>query len=210
MPTVVLGWDAQDFATSSVVADHRGGARTLVEMLLEVGHRRIGLLQDLDACSSSRDGALAAYTNALATYDLEVGPELLGAADLAGTVAAAVALLSVPDPPTALCCGTDVVAVGVYQAAERLGLGVPRDLSVVAFADTLGLGVALQPGLTAVALPYREMGCRAVANLLDQVVRVEPASVVQQVLATTLLRRGSTAPPNPAGRRRRQAPLSAA
>jgi LacI family transcriptional regulator len=103
-----------------------------------------------------------------------------------------------------------VTAVGVYQAAARLGLAVPEDLSVVAFTETLGLGGVLQPGLTTVARPYIEMGRLAVANLLDQIVRVEPAAVVHHVLATTVVRRGSTAPPAPAGRRLGQGPLSAA
>jgi LacI family transcriptional regulator len=210
MPIVVVGWGVHDYATNSVVADDRGGARALVELLLEAGHRRIGLLQDTAAGSSTREAASAAYADALAACGQAVDPELVGTADLGGTVVAAVRLQSRPDRPTALCCGSDLTALGVYQAAERLGLAVPEDLSVVALAETMALGEVLQPGLTAVALPYAEMGRLAVANLLDQVVRVEPASVIQHVLPTAVVRRGSTAPPGPAGRRSRHVPLSAA
>jgi DNA-binding LacI/PurR family transcriptional regulator len=64
--------------------------------------------------------------------------------------------------------------------------------------------------LTAVALPYVEMGRRAVANLINQVVCVEAAPVVHHVLATIVVRRGSTARPNPTGHRLPQLPLSAA
>jgi LacI family transcriptional regulator len=195
LPMVVLGRGVQDYTTSSVVADDRGGARAVVDMLLAAGHRRIGLLQDLTARASCRDLALAAYADALAGYDLPVDPHLLGAVDLLGTSLVAIDLLSRPDPPTALVCGSDLTAVGVYQAAERLGLGIPRDLSVVAFAETLGLGAVLQPGLTAVALPYADMGRWAVANLVGQIVSADPPPVLHHVLATTVVRRGSTGPP---------------
>jgi LacI family transcriptional regulator len=204
MPTVVLGGGIQDHAASSVVADEWRGARTIVEVLLEAGHRRIGLLQDLAASPSARDLRLAAYADALAGYDLPLDPDLLGAAELGGNVVAATGLLSRSDPPTALCCGSDVTAIGVYQAAARLGLVIPRDLSVVAFAETLGLGVVLQPGLTSVAVPYEELGRRAVDSLLQQIICDEPVPVVHDVLATTVVDRGSTAPPLRGGPRARR------
>jgi LacI family transcriptional regulator len=178
------------------VADAAGtSSRALVEVLLEAGHRRIGLMQDMAASPSARDLRLAAYADALAGYGIPVDPYLLGAADLGGTVVAAVGLLSRSDRPTALCCGSDVTAMGVYQAAERLRLVIPRDLSVVAFAETRGLGVILQPGLTSVTIPYLELGHRAVGSLLRQIACAEAAPVVHDVVAATVADRGSTAPP---------------
>jgi LacI family transcriptional regulator len=60
----------------------------------------------------------------------------------------------------------DRVAMGVYQAAQQLGLSIPGDLSVVSFDDS-DLARWLDPGLSSLAIPHYEMGRRAVEILLD-------------------------------------------
>jgi len=70
------------------------------------------------------------------------------------------------DRPTAVIAMNDRVAMGVYQAAQQLGLSIPGDLSVVSFDDS-DLARWLDPGLSSLAIPHYEMGRRAVEILLD-------------------------------------------
>ena len=87
----------------------------------------------------------------------------------------------------------DHEAVGVIEAARRLGLSVPRDLSVVGFDDNL-LAAASSPPLTTVRQPFAQMGAVAYRILADQMEGREPNSIRVE-LATTLIARESTAPP---------------
>ena len=73
------------------------------------------------------------------------------------------------DRPTAILCYNDQVAMGVYQAAEAVGLEVPRDCSVVGVDDLEVISAALDPGLTTMALPHLEMGRRGMAALLERI-----------------------------------------
>jgi len=87
----------------------------------------------------------------------------------------------------------DLEALGVLEAARRLGLGVPRDLSVVGFDDSL-LAATASPQLTTVRQPFAEMGQVAHRLLIDQMEGREPNSLRVE-LATTLIVRESTAVP---------------
>jgi LacI family transcriptional regulator len=66
------------------------------------------------------------------------------------------------DRPTAIVCGNDQVAMQVYAAAASLGLQVPQDLSIIGFDDLRLISETLYPKLTTVALPYFEIGRKAV------------------------------------------------
>lgn len=77
------------------------------------------------------------------------------------------ALLRVAPPPTAVVASNDVMALGAIQAAEKAGLRVPDDISVVGF-DDIPLAALTRPPLTTVAQPVRRMGEVAVELLLAQ------------------------------------------
>ena len=83
--------------------------------------------------------------------------------------AAALEFLRCPDRPTAILAANDRGATGVVLAAASLGLTVPQDLSVVGYDDEQFLAAEVPPGLTTIALPHREMGQRAAAELLARI-----------------------------------------
>jgi LacI family transcriptional regulator len=91
--------------------------------------------------------------------------------------------------PTALICMNDRVAFGAYQALGAAGIAVPEEVSVISFDDSV-LASWLRPRLTSVALPYFEMGRRAVETLLAD----RPQPGVQRV-PMPLRERASIAPP---------------
>lgn len=98
-------------------------------------------------------------------------------------------VLAGPRRVTALLCLNDRLAFGAYQALQEAGVRVPEEVSVVSFDDD-EVARHLRPGLTTAAIPYREMGRRAMTMLLDG---ESPAAPV--LLPMPLQRRGSVAPP---------------
>ena len=91
--------------------------------------------------------------------------------------------------PSALVCGNDVLALGVLLEAQRRGLDVPQDLSIVGF-DDLPLARHFRPSLTTIAMPVGEAGRRAGTSL---VASIEGARPVESVcLDAPLFARGST------------------
>ena len=76
-------------------------------------------------------------------------------------------LLDLPDPPTALFCATDRMAVGAYFAILERGLSIPDDISVVGYDNQVGLAEFLSPPLTTIQLPHFEMGAKCAELVLD-------------------------------------------
>lgn len=86
--------------------------------------------------------------------------------EISGGVRAATAVLTGPCRPTGLLCANDRVAVGAVLAANRLGLSVPADVSVVGYDDDENLAAPMVPALTTIGLPHRAIGEAAVRRVL--------------------------------------------
>jgi LacI family transcriptional regulator len=152
----------------SIIPDDEAGGYEQARYVLQLGHRRIGfltLIPEIAATQLRGQGARRAFQDAGVRFDptLEmygmVGP--VGNESLVGYVEAS-KLLSRKDRPTAIICGNDQVAMQVYAAAANLGLRVPEDLSIMGFDDLRLISETLYPQLTTVALPYFEIGRKAV------------------------------------------------
>lgn len=170
------------------------GGRSATRHLVQLGHRRIGMIAGPDrilCCRARLDGFRAAIDGA----GLAVDADLIVRAGLTQDEgrAAARALLTRPRRPTAIFASNDLQAFGVYQAARELGLRIPEDLSVVGF-DDLPLAALVDPPLTTVHQPLTEMAVAAteLALALGRGGKGPPAGLE---LATTLTVRQSTAPP---------------
>jgi LacI family transcriptional regulator len=103
--------------------------------------------------------------------------------------------LALPNPPTAIFCFNDRMAMGAYDAARDLGLGVPEDLSIVGFDDE-DLAAYLAPQLSTVLLPHDEMARWAVGALLDSNEGIAAHRQTQKIkIECPFVARGSVAPP---------------
>jgi DNA-binding LacI/PurR family transcriptional regulator len=178
----------------SVGAMNWNGGLVATRHLLELGHRRIAMINgapDYLCCRARLDGYRAAMDNAGVALDTD----LLRAVPLyvEGGRDAATELLNLPDPPTAIFTANDLQAVGVYEAARHKRLRVPRDLSVVGF-DDLSFVQWSAPPLTTVRQPLAQMGAAAATMLLTLAAGKAPAHHRVE-LPTTLIVRESTAPP---------------
>jgi LacI family transcriptional regulator len=152
----------------SIIPDDEAGGYAQAEYLLQRGHRRIGFLTLIPEIAATRlrgHGAHRAFQDAGVSFDdsLEmrgmIGP--VGKEEMV-TYGVARDMLSRKDRPTAIICGNDQVAMQVYAAAASLGLQVPQDLSIMGFDDLRLISETLYPKLTTVALPYFEIGRKAV------------------------------------------------
>jgi LacI family xylobiose transport system transcriptional regulator len=178
----------------SVGANNWLGGLTATRHLLELGHRRIGVISGplRMMCSRAR---LDGYRTALETAGLTPDPRLVreGTFHHEAGYAAGRDLLALPDRPTAVFAGNDLQALGVYEAARERGLRIPEDLSVVGF-DDLPLARWVGPPLTTVRQPLVEMAETAARLALD-LGRGEQPAATRVDLATSLVVRSSTAAP---------------
>ncbi|WP_284231740.1 LacI family DNA-binding transcriptional regulator [Arenivirga flava] len=183
-------------STPSIGATNWAGAYEAAQHLLSLGHRRIDYIggPPKARCDEVRaHGWAAAMGDAGIAVDIEAVPR--EAYSFEHGLRAATALLQRPDPPTAIFAGSDISAKGVLEAARRLGVLVPRDLSVVGFDDTY-LAQTSTPPLTTVHQPIADIGRTAVSTLL-RLAAGDALATRRIELATHLVIRDSTAPPSP-------------
>nr|WP_033257576.1 LacI family DNA-binding transcriptional regulator [Kitasatospora sp. SID7827] len=141
-----------------VVSSNRAGAREGVAHLLAAGHRRVGFVGDLPAAMYTRRERLAGWREALAAAGLPAPDELVaGARTVAEAERAVLALLALPEPPTALFASNTNAATGALLALGRSGR---RDVALLSF-DDLPLGEVLDPPLSAVAQDPALLGATA-------------------------------------------------
>ncbi len=179
--------------TPSVGATNWSGGYAATRHLLELGHRRIAAISGPDdvLCARARlDGYRAAMDAAGVPTQ-----GLIRSADFKVEDGRRVAqqLLGLPEPPTAVVTGNDLQAFGVYEVARQQGLRIPEELSVVGF-DDLPVASWLQPALTTIRQPLREMAGRA-AELVVALGHGETPQSSRIELSTELVGRESTAPP---------------
>ncbi|MPY56123.1 LacI family DNA-binding transcriptional regulator [Streptomyces spongiae] len=170
------------------------GATTAVQHLIDLGHRRIGMLAGRSH-SLAGSARLHGYRAALAEAGIPYDPGLVRATDFdyGEALRAARGVLDRHERPTALFAASDAQALGALEAARQLGITVPRELSVMSFDDTLVAAMA-SPPLSAVRQPFRELGQEATRVLL-QLADGKPPATTRRELATELVVRLSTAPP---------------
>jgi LacI family xylobiose transport system transcriptional regulator len=179
----------------SVRATNWSGGIEATRHLLALGHRRIAVITGPTErlCARARlEGARAALDAGGVPMDerlLRTGPWFAFEDGLSN----ARELLRLPDPPTAVLCGNDLQALGVYEAVRQAGLRIPHDLSVVGF-DDISYTRWCGPPMTTVRQPLAEMGATA-AKLVLSLAAGQPPTQTRVELATTLIVRESTAPP---------------
>jgi LacI family transcriptional regulator len=181
---------------AAVSASHFAGARSVTGHLVELGHRRVGLIAGPDNWLAS-NARRAGHNSALADAGVLPDPALAlpGEPTVHFGHEAARRLLDRPDRPTALVCFNDKAASGALAAAAELGLRVPDDLSVTGF-DDIDLAEATSPRLTTVRQPLQEMG-RIAVSLLIRLLERHRLDALHVELATELIVRGSTGPVRP-------------
>jgi DNA-binding LacI/PurR family transcriptional regulator len=175
----------------SVSIDNVGGARSVTNHLLKLGHRRIAYIGSSTGSQSDAD-RLYGYQSALREAGIPLRASLVKHADATPEGGFAVMQRLLARRPTAVFCYDDLTALGALAAARSAGVSVPRDLSVAGF-DDLFVASYSAPPLTTVRQPMNQMGTRA-AEILLALLRGE-MSEKSVIFPGVLVERESTAPP---------------
>jgi DNA-binding LacI/PurR family transcriptional regulator len=193
--------DAPTPGVPQTLTDDVAGGRLATGHLLSLGHRRIGFVGDTmrGAAGASRIGLgfvasqhrLSGYRQALAAAGVAYDSGLVrrGPYGPANAEALAAELLARPDRPSAIFAASDTQAMGVLAAADRSGVSVPGELSVMGFDD---IESAALLGLSTVRQPLADSGAEG-ARRLCALLRGERVSPLRQLLFLEVVRRSSTA-----------------
>jgi LacI family transcriptional regulator len=174
--------------------DNAAAAASAVDHLVEIGHRRIGMIAGISEGNDRARARQRGVKEALRRHGLTVDPQLFvekpyshkdGRSGLA-------MLLAQPEPPTAVVCGNDVLAMGVMFEARDRGLSIPDDLSVIGF-DNLPITEQLSPALTTVEVPSERIGTAAAIAIVDHLADGTPIES-RSFEAPFLLRETTKAP----------------
>ena len=154
---VGMGWH--------ILADRATDGFEVTMHLIEHGHRRIAHIAS--PTDSSSNLLSTGYARALAAADLPAGPELVANVvdfSLEAGAKAATHLLLQDDPPTAIFCAGDILALGAISASHERGLRVPRDVAVMGYGEIPFARLAAPP-LSTVRLPADRLGHEAIRTL---------------------------------------------
>ena len=161
-----------------VDVDNTAAARTAVEHLIGLGHRRIACITNGPPQDSASAARLAGYRLALESAGIPFDRALVryGEFEERSGTAAMNGLLSEHVRPTAVFVASDEVALGVLKALRARGIAVPDDIALVGF-DDLPISEFLDPGLTTMRVPARAIGAQAATMLIELITaRTEPES----------------------------------
>ncbi len=192
LPAVTLGRPDAPSPFPAVVGDDASGIRSVVAHLVELGHTRIGHVAGPDRFIHGRRRR-EAWRAAIISVGLTPGPVRRADFSPGGGAKATTAMLKLADPPTAIVFASDLMAIAGVAAAHRMGLSVPRDLSVSGFDDTL-MAAYVSPSLTTVGVDAVAWGRVATRTLL-QLVSTGSADDVP-IAAPQLVIRASTDRPS--------------
>jgi LacI family transcriptional regulator len=169
VPVMYLYQYTRAVSAPCIIPDDMGGGALGTRHLIELGRRRIGLLNGpphYEATHRRLDG----YRRELANHGLAHDPALVrvGKWNEASGYQMAHDLLSLPDRPDAIFCASDSLAVGALEALRERGVRVPHDIAIVGF-DNRNFAKFQRPPLTTVALPLVEMGTKAGELLINAI-----------------------------------------
>ena len=167
-PVVLMGDQKNSAAYPVVGSDTYTAVLDALEYLYSIGHRDIGLVHHEMPDSEGHIGSrFRAYTDFFDTKSLKRNDRFLCQAHLTveGGMSAARAIAAMHNPPSALLCGNDLVAIGFLQAARALGIDVPGDISVVGI-DDIPAATLVSPALTTIQKPAGTIGSVAAELVL--------------------------------------------
>jgi LacI family transcriptional regulator len=194
IPIVLFDRMISDLQCNQVFCDNSQGGFSGIQYLVELGHRRIGVIA-APSYPETLQRRIRGTQEAVAHFGIDDDPALLVVGDTQlfdMGYQAGLQLLRLPTPPTAIFALTDVTAIGVMHAAAQMQLSIPGDLSVMGY-DDLPFASYTVPQLTTIAQPLDAMGAAAVDILLQQMGKPDQEPI-KSVLHTNIVIRGSTAP----------------
>jgi LacI family transcriptional regulator len=189
----VLVWNLGTSSDHFIGFDNEEAAADLTRRIIELGHRRLGMIAGITYMNDRAADRVAGVRKAMRQAGIE--PAKLKLVEAPYTYEdgskAFEQLMSASPRPTVVICGNDVIAVGAINRAKSLGLRVPQDVSITGF-DDIDIAMFVEPALTTVHVPHRRMGETAAAQLLKMIAGEEADEAVE--IETNIVERGSLGP----------------
>ena len=196
LPVIFVDNDLLDARAGSVTSANVDGMAKVVNHLYETGHRRIA---HISGHFDTRPGPdrLFGYRSELDKLGLPFVPEYLAEGDFFhdSGFEAMKRFLELPQPPDAVACASDAMAVGAMAAIEQAGLRIPEDIAVTGFDDA-DFAASIVPALTTIRQDALGMGtaaAEAVLRMLEDPDSSPPVVVIE----TELIVRESSGPAKP-------------
>lgn len=165
LPAVLVNCHEPSRRLPCVVPGDVAGMQAATEALIAAGHRRIAVISGAFTASDRARQRFAGYQDAMRAHGLRPAAPVCLPSHTASNAEQIRALVRANDAPTAFFCTNDLLAIGVISDLRRLGLSVPRDISVLGY-DGIALGSVVEPPLATVVQPNSEIGASAVGRLL--------------------------------------------
>jgi LacI family transcriptional regulator len=168
-PVVTFGSRQAHKRISVLDTDNEEGSFQITSHLIELGHRRIGMIQPPDRGHVNllrTRGYLRALKKArIATKDEYLVP---GGFDIADGTKGVELLMALATPPTAVVAANDLVAIGAITALKRMGKRVPDDVSIAGY-DNIQMSELIDPPITTISQPTYQMGKSAMEAVFHQI-----------------------------------------
>ncbi|HEX2553766.1 MAG TPA: LacI family DNA-binding transcriptional regulator [Microvirga sp.] len=192
IPLIALCEAIPEAAIPQIEVDNRAAAQAMTEYLAALGHRRIAYVCGPAGNVLERE-RLRGYRDGLAAAGLAFDPGLVFPGDysLEAGVQVGEGILAREGRPGAVFCSNDEMAIGLMRTLISGGLRVPQDISVAGF-DDIEFAAVVEPPLTTVHQPRRELGQAGAAVLLDLLAGRKAQPRVR--LPTEIIVRASTGP----------------
>ncbi len=191
-PMVILGHDVQNAHLPSVDADNVDGAYKATQYLIELGHRRIGLIAGRMEAQEARD-RVSGFNMAHQDHELEADKTLTCPGEFSQRSGYRCMQRLILRRPSAVFCTSDAQAMGALLAIYESGLRVPHDISVIGYDDLPSARFTIPP-LTTMRQPIYIMGKHASNMLIDLIERKQEGSM-RRMLQPTLIERESCGAP---------------
>jgi len=191
IPFVITWSTSPKRSVPAISFDNTTAAAAAVEKLIQLGHRRIGLICGVSKINDRAAQRLKAYRAVLASHRIPFDQSLVEEIPFEIEVAAEAAarLISNPKPPTAIFCANDIQALGALFTCQRHKITVPADISIIGFDDLPSTRI-VNPPLSSVHVPAKQMGEEAAKAIVAAARQNIP--VHGQILSTELIIREST------------------
>jgi LacI family transcriptional regulator len=174
--------------------DNVAEAERIARYLVDIGHRRFGIIAGITSDNDRAADRVKGFLRALARRNIRLPASNIieRPYTIADARSALAALLRLPEPPTAVMCGNDILAYGALQECLWQNVRIPDDISITGF-DDIDMAAHCRPGITTLHVPAYQVGQRAAAIMLEKSSNALPEHVYVDL---ELIVRETTAPPH--------------
>ncbi len=167
-PVVCVDRHPEQLILDTVTINNEQGAYLAVKRLIELGHKRIGIINGLPRLTTTTE-RFEGYRKAMREAGLALDKQLIVFADSreTGGRKKAATLLELKNPPTAVFTSNNLMTLGFLEEIYNRKLNIPEDIALIGF-DDMPWALALNPPLTAVKQPGYELGVTAAELLLKR------------------------------------------